>query len=187
MRIIAGKLKGRKLTAVQGLHTRPTADRVREALFNILGRKTMDANVLDLYAGTGALGIEALSRGARSAVFVDHAQQALTVLRKNLAHCGVQQIAQVFRWDITKNLNCLRGFANTFNLVFMDPPYKKAMIRPTLLHLTQIECLAADALVVVEHDPDEYVDPAAIALRLVDQRRYGQTLLSFLEPYDPND
>ncbi len=83
MRIIAGKLKGRKLTAVQGLHTRPTADRVREALFNILGRKTMDANVLDLYAGTGALGIEALSRGARSAVFVDHAQQALTLAQKS--------------------------------------------------------------------------------------------------------
>jgi 16S rRNA (guanine966-N2)-methyltransferase len=187
LRVIAGKLKGRKLTAVKGQRARPTADRVREALFNILSRKPVDAMILDLFAGTGALGIEALSRGGRQTVFVDNAPQALTILRKNLEHCGMQQAAQVIKWDIAKNLNCLKGYPHTFNLVFMDPPYRKAMIRPTLLHLTQSGCLAADAIIIVEHDPCESVDTTATAMRLADQRRYGRTLLSFLEQHNPDD
>ena len=184
MRIIAGRLKGGRLASVPGLHTRPTADRVREALFNILGSVPKGAAVLDLYAGTGALGIEALSRGSRSAVFVDHAQHVTAILHKNLQKCGMQAYARVIRWDIARNLNCLKGYVNTFELVFIDPPYRCQMVRPTLMNLTQVQCLANDALIVAEHDPDESIEPLPLPLGLEDQRRYGKTLLSLLRPQD---
>ena len=133
MRIISGRLKGRKLKSVRGARTRPTADRVRESLFNILGPESVrDAVVLDLFAGTGALGIEALSRGAARAVFVEKAQPAVTVLKSNLAACELTQTARVIQWDILKNLNCLKHCEKPFTLVFLDPPYDRGMVKTTL-------------------------------------------------------
>lgn len=189
MRIIAGNLKGRKLSPVKGLNTRPTADRVREALFNILGRRPVDAVVLDLFAGTGALGIEALSRGARRAVFVDCTASALSVLHRNIESCRLQSLTRIIKWDITRDLNCLAGVADPFDLVFLDPPYHRAMIQASLVNLLRAGCLAAEALVVVEHDPREVFDPPAAGLACIDQRSYGKTRIAFLTsgPDKPND
>jgi 16S rRNA (guanine966-N2)-methyltransferase len=185
MRIIAGILKGRKLASVPGLKTRPTADRVREALFNILGQAPVGAVVLDLYAGTGALGIEALSRGSRWAVFVDHAREATAILDKNLQTCAMRDQARIIKWNIAKNLNCLKGYAKTFTLVFIDPPYRMQMVLPTLSSLARAQCLSDGALIVVEHGAGETLEPVPEPFRLEDQRRYGQTWLTFLIQPNP--
>ena len=184
MRIIGGRLKGRKLQAFKGSDVRPTADKVRESLFNIIGRQPEDACVLDLFAGTGALGIEALSRGARMAVFMDNSTGALNVLRKNLNHCSLQHCSRVIRWNIVNNLNCLKSYPGTFNLVFMDPPYSRGLIPLAAAHLLQSGCLSAAALLVAEHEASVPVELGAAPYTCIDSRRYGRTGLSFFS-YQP--
>ena len=179
VRIIAGTFKGRKLASIRGMAIRPTADRVREALFNILAARPAEATVLDLFAGTGALGIEALSRGARQAVFVDQAAAAIQVLRKNIALCRIEAHTQVLQWNILRNLNCLKAHPGAFDLIFIDPPYGRRMIEPTLAHIADNRLASPEALVVVEHDPSETVAPPSGDFACVDQRRYGLTQLSF--------
>ncbi|MCU0585688.1 MAG: 16S rRNA (guanine(966)-N(2))-methyltransferase RsmD [Desulfobacterales bacterium] len=179
LRIIAGELRGRRLAAVPGLSTRPTADRTRESIFNILGETVRGAQVLDLFAGTGAYGIEALSRGAATAVFVDIAGPALKVLAANLAACRLEARARVIRWDAGRDLNCLRSGAALFQLVFIDPPYHAGLVAPALRNLESARCLAPGARIVVEQAGDApLIAAAAFALR--DERRYGKTRVSFL-------
>ena len=180
MRIIGGALRGRKLGTLQGRSIRPTSDRAKEALFNILRTQAANAAVLDLFAGTGALGIEALSRGATNAVFIDKAPASLSVLRKNVALCHLQEHSRVLQWDIVKNLECLRVYHRTFNLVFIDPPYGQGMIEPALQHLMASDALAKSACIVVEQDTRETQPSLPSLLKCEDQRRYGHTRLTFL-------
>lgn len=180
MRVIAGSLRGRKLASIRGLAIRPTADRVREAVFNILGTRPADAQVLDLFAGTGALGIEALSRGACRAVFADKAVPALQVIRKNIALCRLEARTRVVQFNIPGNLNNLLPDRGVFDLIFIDPPYRRGMIVPTLSQLADLQLPSAGAMAMVEHDPMEAIDPTPPGWRLRDQRRYGQTQVSFL-------
>jgi len=179
MRVIGGTLRGRKLGLLQGRSIRPTSDRVREALFNILGSKPVDATILDLFAGTGALGIEALSRGAKQAVFIDKAPQTIHVLRKNIALCGLEARSRIIQWDIVKSLGCLQAYHQAFDLVFLDPPYHQAMVQSALEHLLRSGTLADDAWIVVEQPFKEAVMPTATGLICEDHRRYGHTMLTF--------
>lgn len=181
MRVISGTLKGRRLVSPDGSATRPTADRIKESLFNILAGCLIDKRVLDLYAGTGALGIEALSRGAASAVFIDQAQTALTALRRNLVALKLEDRARIIRWDILSNLNCLTASTQQVDLVFMDPPYEANAVGPTLTILMSCGVMAPGALIVVEHSVREVIGPPIDRLRLTDQRRFGKTLVSFVE------
>jgi 16S rRNA (guanine966-N2)-methyltransferase len=178
VRIIGGRYRGRRLQAFKGSAVRPTADRVRESLFNILGSQFTGAAVLDLFAGTGALGIEALSRGAERAVFVDKSTRALAVLRKNLDQCGLQHCSQVIQWDIARNLNCLKGHPEAFDLVFLDPPYHCALVPVALQHLADSGCLVPGAVVSAEHEAG--IQPQIPSSRFVctDNRRYGRTAIS---------
>ena len=178
MRIIAGEFRGRKLLSVRGMKTRPTSDRIRESIFNILSDAVQDAVVLDLFAGTGAMGIEALSRGAQYAVFIEQNKDALAAVSQNIGNCSLENRTRVMRWDIVKNLNCLRGMPAPFTLVFMDPPYDQNMVEPALQNLTQSGSLSAGAVIVAEHTPAETVQ--AEGLEITDQRQYGKTLVSFL-------
>ena len=180
LRIISGKLKGRKIRSVAGTDTRPTADRTREAIFNIISVKVRDTTVLDLFAGTGAFGIEALSRGAQSAVFIDNRPKTISVLKKNLSGLLLEHQVSVIRWDIIRNLNCLLSMPAAFDLIFMDPPYNKNMIIPVLGHLHTCQCLANGALIVVEHSNREMFSPDPWPFEITDQRKYGKTLVSFL-------
>ena len=165
MRVVAGIYGGRTLRAPAGSATRPTSDRVREALFSILGDRVTEAAVLDLYAGSGALGIEALSRGAASATFVDSAPKAITALKGNLAALGIT--ATVHRAEATK---WLRSAEAQYDLVFLDPPYREAArLGPALSGL-----LPGGALVVTESDRRA---PLELSLPLTDERRYGDTLI----------
>jgi 16S rRNA (guanine966-N2)-methyltransferase len=178
VRVIAGNLRGKRLAGIRGLAIRPTADRLRESLFNILGAGVRDAVVLDLFAGTGALGIEALSRGAAWASFVDRSRKALAVVKKNIESCRLTCKAAVVHCDAVKNLS---GVARSvlFDLVFMDPPYQQRLVSPALQTLCCSGLLAPHALVVVEHDVQEPVVRLPEGLSLFDQRKYGKTLVSF--------
>jgi 16S rRNA (guanine966-N2)-methyltransferase len=179
VRIISGQYKGRRLQSISGTAVRPTADQVREALFNILSQIVSGSCVLDLFAGTGALGIEALSRGAQFAVFVDTASRPLTVLQKNLENFGLLAQSRIIRWDISKNLNCLKPFQNQFDLVFMDPPYQKGLVPVALANLMRAQCLAPGATIVAEHERDCDISSPYVSISVADQRRYGQTGLTF--------
>ncbi|HVW16782.1 MAG TPA: 16S rRNA (guanine(966)-N(2))-methyltransferase RsmD [Solirubrobacteraceae bacterium] len=166
MRVVAGTLGGRRLIAPAGSATRPTSDRVREALFSVLGDVT-GAAVLDLFAGSGALGIEALSRGAARATFVERAPAALRALRANLDALGLE--ADVRRVDA---LRYVREADDAYDLVFLDPPYRDATRLGAQLHLRPV--LAPGARVVAESDRRA---PLAIDLPLTFERRYGDTLI----------
>ncbi len=182
VRIIGGELRGKKLTSIMGDRTRPTADRVRESIFNILAFHIPRATVLDLFAGTGALGIEALSRGASFAIFIDNSRDALSVIKKNIHACRFDSRASVLNRDILKPLGKITDRHN-FNLVLLDPPYHKNFIRPALLALETSDQLRNDARIVIEHSVLEKIPEDIKAFNLYDQRKYGKTAVSFLS-YD---
>lgn len=152
---------------------------MREAIFNILAGLEKEAVVLDLFAGTGALGLEALSRGARSALFVDNDPDALLLLKKNIKACDMLAETRAIMWNIARDLNCLKGMPATFNLVFMDPPYDRKLVRPTLDLLHRSQALQPAARIVAEHGPDEPLSTHSDCFLMADQRRYGKSLVSF--------
>jgi 16S rRNA (guanine966-N2)-methyltransferase len=174
MRVIAGRLGGRRLSAPAGRATRPTSDRVREATFAMLGRLD-GASVLDLFAGTGALGIEALSRGAASAVFVESDALALRSLSANLAALGIDgSQTEVRRADVLGALQSARGLKETYDLVFIDPPYGQARDWGPELSAVLPSLLASAARVVVESDRRS---PLELGMDLERERRYGDTTI----------
>lgn len=185
MRLTGGSDRGRRLKAPRGLRTRPTAAKIREAIFNILGPPPEGA-VLDLFAGTGALGLEALSRGARKVVFVERDRNALTVLRQNLRELGFENRSTVIAADVGTGIRRLaasisnedRFSEDRFSWVFMDPPYA-IEVEDVLGELSEKDLLNGCAVVIVEHDK-RHRPPASIGgLFLTDRREYGDTELSF--------
>ena len=180
MRIIGGQLRGKKLGPVRSAVIRPTSDRLREAVFNILTGTIQEALVLDLFAGTGALGIEALSRGARQAVFIDNSRDAVALISRNIQQCGLENRSTVLKWDITRNLDCLYRTDKPYDLVFLDPPYERGLVLSTLQFLLQHHFLATAARVVVEHAASEVFLPLPNGLSVTDTRKYGKSLVSFL-------
>jgi 16S rRNA (guanine(966)-N(2))-methyltransferase RsmD len=174
MRIIAGTLRGRGLAPVKG-RTRPTAAKVREAIFNILGPAVAEAQVLDLFAGTGALGIEALSRGAKGAVFVEDQPSALPGLRRNLETLGLLERSRVLPLPVAVALKKLASQGERFGLVFLDPPYGGGMAQATLTALAAAGLLLPQAWVVAEHSRRESLPEAVGVLEQQTLRRYGDT------------
>jgi 16S rRNA (guanine966-N2)-methyltransferase len=172
MRVVAGTHGGRRLQAPRGRETRPTSDRVRESLFAVLGDRVAGARVLDLFAGSGALGIEALSRGAAEATFVDSSPAAVRAVRANLEALGID--AEVVRADARAALRTARAAARQYDLVFLDPPYRRAEALGARLPELLPPVLAAGALVVTESDRRT---PLELPIRAIDERRYGDTLI----------
>ena len=180
MRIISGNLKAKKLHSARGKVIRPTSDRLRESIFNILSFHVKQAVVLDLFAGTGALGIEALSRGAESALFIDIHNGALSVIERNIKACGLENKAKIRKWDIIKNLNCIKSYRAAFDLIFIDPPYNKKFLQPTLRNLRKVESVKKVACLIIEHSLLEPIPLDFPEYELQDQRKYGKSLVSFL-------
>jgi 16S rRNA (guanine966-N2)-methyltransferase len=174
MRVIAGALKGRRLAPVKG-RTRPTAAKVREAIFNILGGAVTAARVLDLFAGTGALGIEALSRGAREAVFVEDHPEALKVLRRNLDDLGLTPQTMVLPVSVLAALKKLAARGERFDVAFLDPPYAGGVTTGALTALAAAGLLEPWAWVVVEHSRRESLPESLGLLTRRQLRRYGDT------------
>lgn len=180
MRIIAGSLKGRRLAPVKGL-IRPTGAKVREAVFAILGEAVAGARVLDLFAGTGALGIEALSRGAREAVFVEDHPESLKVLRRNLESLDLGDRTRVLPVTVLSALKKLAVPGKKFDLVFLDPPYGGDQAAAALQGLAAAGLMAPGASVVVEHGRRDQLPEAAGSLQRQELRRYGDTQVAFYQ------
>jgi 16S rRNA (guanine966-N2)-methyltransferase len=172
LRVISGRYGGRRLQAPRGAATRPTADRVREALFSILGARVEGTCVLDLFAGSGALGLEALSRGAAAVTFVDSSPAAQRAIRANLEALGAE--AEVVRSDALRWLGSASAGARQYDLVFLDPPYRRAGAVAGELSAAVPPVLAPGALVVVESDRRA---PLELQVPTIDERRYGDTLI----------
>lgn len=191
LKVIGGSLKGTPLVSPRGLAVRPTAAKVREAIGSILQPHFSDAVVLDLFAGTGALGIEALSRGARFAVFVDNHPRSLAIIKNNINNCGIAAKTQTLLYNPVRDLNCLVKTEKHFDLVFMDPPYGKKAVPDTLANLHTSDALTPGAIIVVEQSAQETGKrkteghPGGEAqwtshFSLTSRRKYGKTLVTFL-------
>jgi len=172
VRVVAGRYGGRRLVAPPGDATRPTSDRVRESLFSVLGPSVGGARVLDLYAGTGALGIEALSRGAGAAVFVDRAPAAIKAIRANLQALGIE--AEVRRIQARAALRAAAVAGEAYDLIFLDPPYRRPAELGRELSKALPAVLAPGARVVSESDRRDRLE---LSLPLSDERRYGDTVI----------
>ncbi len=174
MRIISGTHKGRTLHGPKSDRIRPAIDKVKQAIFNILG-DVSGLQVLDLFAGTGSVGIEALSRGATHATFVDQLPEALQLIKKNLEMCQLLHRAKIVKVGV-QNFEPLQSY----DLIFVDPPYDKSIVTPTLRQIASQKILAPNGFIIVEHSPRELPEEVS-GLELIDQRKYGQTLVSFLK------
>lgn len=188
MRIITGEHKGRTIRPVKGYDIRYTADRVKESLFSILRDSVFDADFLDLYAGSGNVGIEALSRGAKSVIFVDFNALCVKTILSNLEQLKVDPA----RFKIIKidAINAIRYFQRhdiSFDLIFLDPPYNAGLIQRTLEEIAKAEILRGEGCIIAEHDAKEHVPQLVGDLVLTRQNRYGTTLLSFYRIKEATD
>ena len=174
MRIIGGKYRGRTLTTFEGEWIRPTSDRVKESLFNILYTRLFGANVLDLFCGSGALGLESLSRGAKNVVFNDVSKDSVAVLRKNLTKLGVGKETTVLCYDYAL---CLEKVKGPFDLIFIDPPYRLDIGERALEKIAQKALLGENGIIVYERD--RAFSGTVSGLELFDERKYGKTYLTF--------
>ena len=180
LRVIAGRARGHKLRSVPGSSTRPITDRVKESLFNIIGADIQEATLLDLFAGTGSVGIEALSRGARFVLFLDLDHSAISTIQINLKRTRLDSNAQVLQKDAFVFLE--RKPNQKFDYIYIAPPQYKGLWKKSLISLNErMEWLSDDAWVIVQIHPKEYEDLELSQMEEFDQRRYGSTLLVFYQ------
>ena len=175
MRVITGKARGVQLKTPEGMKTRPTTDRVKEALFSIIQFEIPGAKVLDLFGGTGQLGIEALSRGAASAVFVDAAEPACKLIRENLKRTKLDQQGRVIRGDY---LDFLKRNREQFDIIFLDPPYAEVFLENALKCITEIDILQSNGIIVTERPLDKELPWEYEGYQRSRDYKYGKTLLT---------
>jgi 16S rRNA (guanine966-N2)-methyltransferase len=175
VRIIAGEAKGRRLKNLNGNKTRPTLDRVKESIFNILGPKVLASRGLDLFAGFGGLGLEALSRGALFIDFVEKNRQTARIIEENILLCGFEKKARVYRDDV---FNFLIHNHNKYELIFMDPPYAKSYVSKTIKLIIENKILLKAGIMVIEHNNIEEIKIPEF--RIIKEKKYGDTIISFL-------
>ncbi len=180
MRIIAGELKSRKLAFPKTRMTRPMTDRAKETVFNILAGLVPGKHILDLYSGSGSLGLEALSRGALDVTFVDHADAAIKVIQKNLQELALMPKARVIQGDVLRTIKKLEKEESLFSLIFVDPPYDQGLVKKTLIELDRSAILAPFAQIVVGHSQQEELPNSLQALEITRTKKIGQSYLSFL-------
>lgn len=181
MRIIAGQYKGRRLKTLEGLAVRPTSDRMRETLFNILMPRIEDARFLDLCAGSGAVGIEALSRGASHVTFVESSRKAAAVISENLRHCGIRENYTFIARDALTALKHLARDGRQFDIVYFDPPYDSELYSSVLWQIAQHNLLAEDGIVIVEHRRQLPLAPNYDQLRPYRELVQGESVLTFFQ------
>jgi 16S rRNA (guanine966-N2)-methyltransferase len=182
MRITGGTVKGQRLSKVRWPDIRPTADIVRGSIFNIVGQNLNDLLVLDLFAGSGSLGIESLSRGAKSCVLIDNSRRALEIVNKNIGMCGFKENSIVIKADLPKGLTQVKNYGyEQFDLVFMDPPYESGYVELTMIKLIEENLLNQDGVVVVELStrPTDSLPSRIQDLRLKQTKTYGSTMICF--------
>ena len=182
MRVISGTARGKKLNSLEGLETRPTLDRVKESIFNILQFNIKDTSVLDLFSGSGALAIEALSRGAKEAVLCDNSSKAVQIINKNLEETKLIDKAKVINSDYTEALNKLANENKKFDIIFLDPPYKSELALDSIEKILNLDLLKCDGIIIVETDDKNKIDEIKrnTKLEVYDERKYGIALVIFV-------
>ena len=175
MRVISGSARGTQLKTPDGMLTRPTSDRVKEALFSIIQFELPGAKVLDLFGGTGQLGIEALSRGAKSAVFVDAGDKPCSLIKENLRRCKLEDAAKVIRSDY---LQYLERSTETFDIVLLDPPYAEVFLENALKKLSEIDILKTGGIIVAERPVGKELPQEIPGFTRSKDYKYGSTLLT---------
>ena len=182
MRIISGIARGTKLYTLEGENTRPTLDRVKEPLFSIIQNEIKDSDVLDLFAGSGALGLEALSRGAKKAVFCDKSYSAIEIIKKNIEKTHFEEKAKVLCMDYKK---CLTSINEKFDLIFIDPPYKQDIAIKSLEIIIENKLLNEDGLIIIETDDEkrelQQIEQLKYNINIINLRMYGRVKLIFLK------
>ncbi len=184
MRVIAGKYKGRKLASPDNYDIRPTTDKAKEALFSILTNDIPGARVLDLFAGTGSLGIEALSRGADSCVFCDSSRAAVSLVKQNLDHCGTEEETQVRTGDYRTVLQSLSG---KFDIILLDPPYGRGLLDDAFRIIAERGLLSEDGAIVAEYRKEEVLPEVFHGFEREKERRYGIVKLAIYRCGEPEN
>ncbi len=187
MRIIGGEFKGRKLSPLNEKKIRPTADKTREAIFNIIGHKIRGKKILDFFAGTGAMGIEAISRGAEFSLFADNDKNAISLIRKNIGLCNIEKKTRVVKNDILRNFYAGGYGVYTFDIFFLDPPYDQGMIAPTIENISKIVVNDSEVVIVCEHSSSERFPEKISKFHLYEQRKYGRARVSFFNTNNYNE
>ena len=179
MRVISGTSRGKKLSSLEGLETRPTLDRVKEALFNILQFDIKESKILDLFSGSGALAIEALSIGAKEAVLCDSLNKAITIINKNLDATKLKNKAKVLNEDYLVALNILKKESKKFDIIFLDPPYKSDYISKSIKKILEYNLLSDDGIIVAETDDENKIENIK-DIKIYDVRKYGIVHIVFI-------
>lgn len=179
MRIIAGEARGRKILSPEGMNTRPTLDRIKESIFNIIQTRTYGAVTIDVFAGTGSLGLESVSRGAKECYLVDKHPVSFSLLQTNVENLKFTDRCKCLNMDSYEALNMLGRKNIKFDLMFIDPPYKKDMIPPAMDIVSNYNMLMEDGLIVCKIDTSEEIYNGNEQIVLVDHRRYGNTTVCF--------
>jgi 16S rRNA (guanine(966)-N(2))-methyltransferase RsmD len=179
LRVISGISKGFRLKAPKGKDTRPTEDRIKESLFNILGYIDESSIVLDLFAGSGSIGIEFLSRGASKTYFVDKSYESIRCIKDNLKHTELEDYADIIKNDVFKAINLFKGKGIRFNYIFIDPPYGKDLLGKVLKRIWESDLLEDKGIIILEHEKDLVLEENIYGLHKIDLRNYGYKSLSF--------
>ena len=180
MRIITGRVRGLKLTTPKNWDVRPTADRVKESLFNIIGSKIIGAQVLDLFAGTGNLGLESWSRGAEKIVFTDTSKESLRLVESNIAKCRAQDDTETICGDACQLIGRLYKKGMSFDFVFADPPYNKGLVQKVIAALAESPLLNDGGYLIAEHSAHDELGTLPSQFELVRCETYGETKISFI-------
>ncbi len=179
MRIIGGQAKGIRLKTLKNNLTRPTSDRVKESIFNILNQIIVDSKVLDLFSGTGNLGLESISRGAKYAYLVEKNKKASVIIKENIKKTKFDNKITLLIDDVISAIKTLRGKNEKFDIIFMDPPYLKGFIEPTIEAICNNDILAENGVIVVEHDKKDIVKEKINVVIKYREKKYGNTVVSF--------
>lgn len=175
MRIISGKMKGRKLISPKNDDVRPTADKVKEAVFSMIGEHLKDAVIFDLFAGSGCLGLEALSRGAKTCYYCDNSTGSIRLIKENIKICGADSQSEVFVGDFKKALSKAKEKAD---VIFLDPPYEAGLIVPCIEAISELDILNDSGLIVCEHGKKEALPDEIFGFYKYKEKKYGSVIVS---------
>lgn len=187
MRIITGIAKGRKLIAPEGMDTRPTADRVKQSVFNIISLKLIQSSVLDLFAGTGNLGLEAISQGAKGCTFVENNKSTYNILLKNINELGFSDKSIVLKRDAIESLKQLQQKNTCFDIIFLDPPYSKGLVETAIYEIERFSMLSNDGIIISEYDINDPIPNKIGKISIYRTVKYGRTKISFWKWEDLNE
>lgn len=179
MRVISGEARGIRLTALKGDNTRPTSDKVKESIYNIINPYIYDARFLDLFSGTGNMGLEAVSRGAEKAVLVEKHRPCFKIIQDNITKTRLGDRVELLKSDVYTAIKRLSSENEKFDIIFMDPPYSKDLVRPCLEGISNGNLLDDDGIIIIEHDTKDLIEDKIGNLVKYREKKYGNTMISF--------